>query len=165
MPRIHSDVRQLSRLADVYADASPDLWDFVRNAISTARTLNNQQSDVDAALLASVGFGNTSADVFERGSPYLVRGLKDGVPTSQLFDEYSPEIFCTIAIITTSRRRPQQPPAATATRRYLTWSSWERPIPTSIRIICPGPTPAEVRRGGQAAGSRSPGICGLPRIW
>jgi len=96
MPQIRADTQQLSRLADVYVNASPDLWDSLENAIPTARTLNDQQSDVDAALLASVGFGNTGADVFERGGPYLVRGLADAVPTSQLFDEYSPEIFCTI---------------------------------------------------------------------
>jgi phospholipid/cholesterol/gamma-HCH transport system substrate-binding protein len=96
MPQIHSDTQQLSRLADVYVDASPDLWDSLENAIPAARTINGQQSDVDAALLASVGFGNAGADVIERGGPYLVRGQADAVPTSQLFDEYSPEIFCTI---------------------------------------------------------------------
>ena len=61
----------------MYADASPDLWAFLRNAVITARTLNEQQSNLDAALMASVGFGNTGADVFERGGPYLTRGAED----------------------------------------------------------------------------------------
>jgi phospholipid/cholesterol/gamma-HCH transport system substrate-binding protein len=47
-------------------------------------------------LMSSIGFGNTGTDILERGGPYLVRGAADLVPTSQLFDEYSPEIFCTI---------------------------------------------------------------------
>ena len=96
MPEIRADIQQLSGLADVYTDASPDLWDFLQNAVPTARTINNQKSDVDAALLAAIGFGTSAADTIDRGAPYLVRGQADAVPTSQLFDKYSPEILCTI---------------------------------------------------------------------
>ena len=46
--------------------------------------------------MAAVGFGNTGGDIFERGGPYLVRGAADLIPTAQLLDTYSPEIFCTI---------------------------------------------------------------------
>lgn len=46
--------------------------------------------------MASVGFGNTGGDVFERGGPYLVRGAEDLIPTSQLLNTYSPELLCTI---------------------------------------------------------------------
>ena len=46
--------------------------------------------------MASVGFGNTGGDIFERGGPYLVRGAQDLIPTSPLLDEYSPALFCTI---------------------------------------------------------------------
>ena len=96
MPQIRHDIRQLANLADTFADASPDLWDFLNNAVITADTFNRQQDNVDAALLAAVGFGNTGAEVFERAAPYLKRGLADLVPTAQLSDTYSPELFCTI---------------------------------------------------------------------
>ena len=96
MPEIRADIQQLSGLTDVYTDASADLWDFLQNAVHTAATINNQQSDVDAALLAAIGFGTSGADIIDRGAPYLVRGQADAVPTNQLFDKYSPEIFCTI---------------------------------------------------------------------
>jgi phospholipid/cholesterol/gamma-HCH transport system substrate-binding protein len=77
MPEIRADIRQVSGLADVYADASPDLLDFLQNAVPTARTINNQQGDVDAALLAAIGFGTSGADIVDRGAPYLVRGQAD----------------------------------------------------------------------------------------
>jgi phospholipid/cholesterol/gamma-HCH transport system substrate-binding protein len=96
MPQLRDDIQRLADLSDVYANASPDLWEFLSNAVPTAHTLNAQQGNVDAALLASIGFGNTGADILERSGPYLVRGLADEVPTSQLFDKYSPETFCTI---------------------------------------------------------------------
>jgi phospholipid/cholesterol/gamma-HCH transport system substrate-binding protein len=66
------------------------------NAVTTAHTLNEQQGELDQALMAAVGFGNTGGDVVERSGPDLVRGARDFVPTESLFDEYSPEIFCTI---------------------------------------------------------------------
>ena len=96
MSQIRYDVRRLADLADVYTKASPDLWDFLRNAVTTARTLTRQQGDLDAALLAAVGVGHNGEDIFARGGPYLSRGAADLVPTADLLDAYSPELFCMI---------------------------------------------------------------------
>lgn len=95
MPQFRDDTQKLADLAGVYADASPDLWEALTYAVITARTLNEQQLNLDAALMASIGISNTGADVLERGGPYLARGAEDLVPTSQLLNYYSPEIFCT----------------------------------------------------------------------
>ncbi|MBB3748686.1 phospholipid/cholesterol/gamma-HCH transport system substrate-binding protein [Mycolicibacterium sp. BK634] len=105
MPQIRTNIQQLSKLADVYTKASPDLWDFLDHAVTTARTLNEQQKDLDAALLASTGFGNTGADIFERGGPYFVRGQADLIPTAKLLDTYSPAIMCTIRNYATSNAK------------------------------------------------------------
>jgi phospholipid/cholesterol/gamma-HCH transport system substrate-binding protein len=98
-PRM-SDIRRLNRglagLGDVYANAAPDLFDGLEHAVTTARTLNEQRGNIDQALMAAVGFGNTGGDIFERGGPYLVRGTQDLIPTSQLLDTYSPALACTI---------------------------------------------------------------------
>ncbi|OBJ77398.1 MCE-family protein MCE1A [Mycobacterium gordonae] len=96
MPQARRDIQQLAALGDVYADAAPDLIDFLNNSVPTARTINAQQKDLDQALLAAAGFGNTGADIFERGGPYLARGAADLVPTAQLLDTYSPELYCTL---------------------------------------------------------------------
>ncbi|MDM4139987.1 MULTISPECIES: MCE family protein [Mycobacterium] len=96
MPVLRNDIRQLAALGDTYAHASPDLWDTLDHAVTTARTLNSRQRDLDAALLAAAGVGNSGADALARGGPFFVRGATDLVPSSQLLDEYSPEIYCTI---------------------------------------------------------------------
>lgn len=96
MPALRGDVQKLADVADVYAKASPDLWAFLDNAVTTARTLNQQQGDLDATLLATAGFSNTGADIFERGGPYFVRAMADAVPTTQLLDTYSPQLLCQI---------------------------------------------------------------------
>jgi phospholipid/cholesterol/gamma-HCH transport system substrate-binding protein len=96
MPQITEDTRGLADLADVYADASPDLWDGLDNALRTAQAFNQHRADIDDALMAAVGLGNDAADSFERGGPYLVRGAEDLVPTTQLLDDYQGEILCTV---------------------------------------------------------------------
>jgi phospholipid/cholesterol/gamma-HCH transport system substrate-binding protein len=96
MPQARHDIQQLAGLGDTYANAAPDLFDFLNNAVITSRTINRQQKDLDQALLAAAGFGNTGADIFQRGGPYLARGSADLVPTAQLLDTYSPELYCTI---------------------------------------------------------------------
>ncbi|MDH6195781.1 phospholipid/cholesterol/gamma-HCH transport system substrate-binding protein [Mycobacterium frederiksbergense] len=96
MPEIRHDIKGLADLGEVYAKASPDLFDGLNNAVTTARTLNDQRGNLDQALVAAVGFGNTGGDIFERGGPYLVRGAQDLLPTSALLDKYSPALYCTI---------------------------------------------------------------------
>jgi phospholipid/cholesterol/gamma-HCH transport system substrate-binding protein len=96
MPEIRRLNQGLASLGDVYANAAPDLFDGLDNAVTTARTLNEQQGNIDQALMAAVGFGNTGGDIFERGGPYLVRGTQDLIPTSELLDTYSPALACTI---------------------------------------------------------------------
>jgi phospholipid/cholesterol/gamma-HCH transport system substrate-binding protein len=96
MPQIRHDLQGLADLSAVYTNASPDLWNALNNAVTTARTFNRQQHEVDSALLAAAGFGNNAGDVFERGGPYLVRGAADLVPTAQLQNTYSPALACTI---------------------------------------------------------------------
>ena len=95
MPQIARDNRGLADLAEVYADASPDLWQGLQNAVRTAHAFNDYRSDIDEALMAAVGFGNDAGDSFERGGPYLVRGAADLVPTTKLLDDYRGIIVCT----------------------------------------------------------------------
>jgi phospholipid/cholesterol/gamma-HCH transport system substrate-binding protein len=80
MPQIRADTQAVADLADVYADASPDLWDGLDNAVTTARTINEQRGGIDAALMAAIGFSNTATESFECGGPYLVRGRRGPAP-------------------------------------------------------------------------------------
>jgi phospholipid/cholesterol/gamma-HCH transport system substrate-binding protein len=96
MPQFRADTQGVADLADVYAGASPDLFDGLQNALTTARTFNDQRGNIDNALMAAIGFSGTAADSIERGGPYLVRGAQDLLPTTQLLDDYRGMIFCTI---------------------------------------------------------------------
>ncbi|WP_029111907.1 MCE family protein [Mycobacterium sp. URHB0044] len=96
MPQIRSDIQRLADLSEVYTRAAPDLFDGLDDAATTAGTLTDQERNLDAALVATLGFSNTSKEPIARAGLYIARGASDFLPTSQLLDEYSPEIFCTI---------------------------------------------------------------------
>jgi phospholipid/cholesterol/gamma-HCH transport system substrate-binding protein len=96
MPQARHDIQALAGLGDTYANAAPDLLDALNSAVVTSRTINAQQKDLDQALLSAAGFGNTGADIFQRGGPYLARGAADLVPTAEVLDTYSPELYCTV---------------------------------------------------------------------
>ncbi|WP_082022807.1 MCE family protein [Mycolicibacterium setense] len=96
MPQIRRDIAGLADLGEVYANAGPDLFDGLNNAVTTARTLNEQRGNLDQALVAAVGFGNTGGDIFERGGPYLVRGAQDLLPVSEMLDRNSPALACSV---------------------------------------------------------------------
>lgn len=96
LPRLRDGVVGLADVADLYTAVGPDLVDALDNALTTAGTIGNQRGDLDAALLATIGFAGTATDTVERGAPHLIRATHDLLATSRLLNEYSPEIFCTI---------------------------------------------------------------------
>jgi phospholipid/cholesterol/gamma-HCH transport system substrate-binding protein len=96
MPLIRHDIHQLATLGKVYAKAAPDLFDVLENAVIAARTLNRHQAELDAALLAAIGFADNGNNIFTRSKPYLKRLAADLKPSAHLLDTYSPEVFCTI---------------------------------------------------------------------
>ena len=96
MPRLQRDVAATADLLDVYADAAPNLWNGLATSVTTARTLNAQRREIDAALMAAIGFADTAAGPLQRGGPYLVRSAADFVPTTKLLDDYRGMILCTL---------------------------------------------------------------------
>ncbi|WP_066899698.1 MCE family protein [Mycolicibacterium houstonense] len=96
MPALRHDIAGLADLGDRYAAAGPDLFDGLGHAARSAATFNSRRGDLNAALIAAIGFAGTSSDILERGGPYLERGAQDLIPTSKLFDEYQGQLFCTI---------------------------------------------------------------------
>lgn len=96
LPAVQRGARSVAAAADVYTAAGPDLWDGLDNSLTPAATLTAQQRDLDAALLASMGFSDAATDTVGRGAPHLIRLVADLVPSSRLLDTYSPALFCTI---------------------------------------------------------------------
>lgn len=166
MPIIRHDIQQLARLGDTYANASPDLFDFLNNASTTAHTVHAQEKDLDRALLAAAGFGATGAEIFNKGGPYLARGAKDLVPSAQLLDTYSPELFCTVRNL-----HDAEPKVAAFTSPYSLRSETEIFSGLGLALGLPGlgltlATGGLLALGGLVGGAPNPYVYpeNLPRI-
>ena len=117
MPQIRHDFQQLAALGDTYANAAPDLFDSLKNAVITARTLHRQEADLDAALLAATGLGNTGEDIFARAGPTSSAGSPICCPPPSCSTPTVPRSSAPYAITTTPNpRRTRRSAAATATR-------------------------------------------------
>ena len=166
MPQIAHDTRGVAGLADVYADASPDLWDGLENAVRSARTFNDHRADIDEALMAAVGFASDAADNFERGGPYLVRGAADLVPTTRLLDDYQGEIVCSIRKFSDVQKRSA---AVLGGNGYSLASASGALAGAGNPYVYPDNLPRVNAHGGPEGvpdvGRTSRGTCGLRRIW
>ena len=96
IPQLRQGVRNLTELADILTRSAPDLLDGLDNATTTARTIDTQQGDLDAALLATMGFAGTATDTVASSAPPLIRATSDLLATSNLLNTHSPAIFCAI---------------------------------------------------------------------
>ena len=166
MPQIQDDTRKVADLADVYADAAPDLWNGLQNAVRTAQTFNDQRSNIDAALMAAVGFGNDAADSFNRGGPYLVRGAADLVPTTELLDDYQRRDLLHVPQIL---RRAKRAAAVLGGNGYSLASESGALAGAGNPYIYPDNLPrvnaTAAPKAVPAAGRTSREIYGLRRIW
>ena len=126
MPIIRHDIQQLAALGDTYADASPDLLNFLNNGATTAHTIHAQEKDLDRALLAAAGFGATGADIFNRGGPYLARGAEGSGAVSAVAGYLQSRNCSAPSEISTTpnRRSPRLPcePLLASIRFRLLWA-------------------------------------------
>jgi phospholipid/cholesterol/gamma-HCH transport system substrate-binding protein len=91
MPLIRHDIQQLAALGDTYANAAPDLLDFLNNAVITARTLHRQEKPTwTAACWRRPGWATPAKTSSAGAGRIWQRGVADLVPTAQLLDTYSP---------------------------------------------------------------------------
>ena len=143
MPRVRNDIGQVAALADVYADASPDLFEGLDHAVTTARTLTAQSGDIDAALLAALGFADDAAGTFERAGPYLVRGAAGPDPDVEAARRLSRH---------DSVHHPQLPhvgPGIASPSAATTATRWRRPsLGAGNPYIYPDNLPRVNARGG-----------------
>ena len=137
MPRIRQDNQRLADLADVYADAAPDLFDGLKNAVTTARTLNDEQAQHRPG---PDGLGRIRQHRLATSSSEAARTWSAAPPT------WCPPARCSTstarrcsapsATTTTSSRRSPRRWAATATRCAPTPRCSVRPTRTCTPTTC-----------------------------
>ncbi|NUT51522.1 MAG: MCE family protein [Saccharothrix sp.] len=105
LPALTEDISGLADVADVYADAGPDLVRALKDATAVSRTIAELRADLDEVYTSLT---TASADLtgFLHDNGETVVALADRArPTFELVATYSPEFPCVLAAVNAIRPR------------------------------------------------------------
>lgn len=105
LPVLQEDITRFADVAEVYADAGPDLVRALADATAVSRTLADQRANLDA-VYGSLTTAAADLTGFVRANGETVVALADRArPTVELVATYSPEFPCVLAAVNALRPR------------------------------------------------------------
>ncbi|WP_433681285.1 MCE family protein [Nocardia sp. CA-119907] len=96
LPALQRDLVASTGVTNLYADTVPDLLRTTDNATVTARTIVEEQENVDAMLANLIGLADTTGSVLRENEHPLVTALDLLRPTTQLLNDYKPALYCLV---------------------------------------------------------------------
>jgi phospholipid/cholesterol/gamma-HCH transport system substrate-binding protein len=96
LPALSHDLETLPAVTNAYADAAPDLLATADNAVRISKTLVDEQRNLDAFLISSIGLADTGNDVVGGNRQSLTDVLHLLVPTTNLLNQYRQALWCGI---------------------------------------------------------------------
>ncbi len=97
LPNLSHDLEVAPGVLNAYADAAPDLLATVDNATQISETLVDQQDNLDAFLVSTIGLADIGNDVIGANRQGLTDLARLLVPTLELSDQYNQAITCTLS--------------------------------------------------------------------
>jgi phospholipid/cholesterol/gamma-HCH transport system substrate-binding protein len=94
LPALSHDLEALPVVSNAYADSAQNLIATADNAIKISKTLVDEQQNLDAFLLSSIGLADTGNDVVGGNRQALTDVLHLLVPTTNLLNEYHQALWC-----------------------------------------------------------------------
>lgn len=94
MPTVQRDWQLFGQTTQVYSGAAQNILNILDSAATTSTTVTGHAGELDALLLAAVGFSATGVDTIGPNQPGLVQALNLMAPTTDLLEEYSPTYTC-----------------------------------------------------------------------
>lgn len=97
LPAVQEDIRQAAVVANVYADAAPELSTVVDNLPTINRTLVDQQSNLNETLLSTTGLANNAYETLEPAEQNFIDAINRLRAPLKVVSDYSPELGCLFA--------------------------------------------------------------------
>lgn len=96
VPNLRRDLETLPAVVSAYADASPDFLEVLERSTRISETVVAQQSNLDALLVSTIGFGEVGNAVLAENRGPLDDLLEILAPTTDLLYEYRQNVDCTL---------------------------------------------------------------------
>lgn len=97
LPQLQHDFRETAAVANVYADAAPDLTTVVDNLPTIDKTLADQRNNLNDALLATIGLSNNAYETLQPAQQNLIDAINRLRAPLKVASDYSPEFGCLFA--------------------------------------------------------------------
>lgn len=94
MDAIRRDLNLFTATADTYSTAAGDILDTLAALTTTAVTVADQSSDLQAALLGAIGLSNSGIDLLGPNKDNFVDAFSKMPVTTGLLHKYSPTFTC-----------------------------------------------------------------------
>lgn len=104
LPTLQRDLVKGAEVADILADAAPDLLRTIDRVSATSDTITEKEQQFDAFLLSFSGFGNSGRSLFEAAGVPLASALDALEPTTALLAQHAPMYPCFLADLDQANR-------------------------------------------------------------
>ncbi|MCK0176762.1 MCE family protein [Mycolicibacterium sp. F2034L] len=94
LPTLQEDFRRAAVVADIYADAGPDLVQVLDNAPTLSNTIVDQQDNLNRTLLAATGLANNGTATLEPAADNYIAAIQRLRAPLKVAGEYSPVLGC-----------------------------------------------------------------------
>lgn len=96
LPTVQRDLQQTAQVANIYADAAPDLVTVLNNVPALSQTIVDQQDNLNATLLAATGLANNGFDTLNPAAEDYIAAINRARAPLKVIGEYSPVIGCVL---------------------------------------------------------------------
>jgi virulence factor Mce-like protein len=151
---IKTDISGLADVAEIYADAAPDLVRMLRNFSVSTQTIAEKSQAYAGFLAGTAGFATTTQRFLEANEDRIIRVNQVGRPTLELLARYSPEYPCLLEGLTQSNDFIGR-----------AFANGELHITLEVVRSRPAYQPGEEPRWGENRGPACYGLPNPPRPW
>jgi phospholipid/cholesterol/gamma-HCH transport system substrate-binding protein len=132
LPALSHDLEVLPVVSNAYADAAPDLLKTADNTIRISNTLVDEQRNLDAFLISSIGLADMGNEVVGGNRQRLTDALHVAVPTTNLLNDYHQALWCGLAGALPNLHAPPLPEPTIKVLVYLGFGAERYRYPTHL---------------------------------
>jgi phospholipid/cholesterol/gamma-HCH transport system substrate-binding protein len=105
LPTVETLLSQTATVANIYGDAGPDLVTVINNAPTISKTIVDEQKNLNATLLATIGLAEEGTATLEPGADDYIAAIQRLRAPLKVLGDYSPEIGCIIQGVAIGNQR------------------------------------------------------------
>jgi phospholipid/cholesterol/gamma-HCH transport system substrate-binding protein len=94
LPTLESDFAQTATVANIYGDAGPDLVTVIDNVPTISNTIVDEQENLNATLLATIGLANEGYATLEPAADNYIAAIQRLRAPLKVLGDYSPVFGC-----------------------------------------------------------------------